>query len=41
LNEYIELAKEYSTHKSRIFVNGILDGFLKELIKERKFVKLK
>ncbi len=41
LNEYIELAKEYSTHKSRIFVNGILYGFLKELAKERKFVKLK
>ena len=41
LNEYIELAKEYSTLKSRIFVNGILDGLLKELIKEHKLVKLK
>lgn len=31
INEYIELAKNYSTEKSRIFVNGILDKTLKEL----------
>jgi len=30
LNEYIELAKEYSTDKSYIFVNGILDEILKK-----------
>jgi N utilization substance protein B len=28
LNEYIELSKNYSTPKSRIFVNGILDKLL-------------
>ncbi len=31
MNEYIELAKNYSTEKSRVFVNGILDKTLKEL----------
>lgn len=30
LNEYIELAKEFSTDKSYIFVNGILDQILKK-----------
>jgi N utilization substance protein B len=31
INEYIELAKAYSTPKSRQFVNGILDVIAKEL----------
>jgi len=30
LNEYLELAKEYSTPKSSIFINGILDNLVKE-----------
>lgn len=33
INEYIELAKLYSTPKSRQFVNGILDVIAKELSK--------
>jgi transcription antitermination protein NusB len=32
INEYIELAKNYSTPKSRQFINGILDVMAKELI---------
>jgi len=32
LNEYIELAKEYSSDKSYIFVNGILDEILKNVV---------
>jgi N utilization substance protein B len=32
INEYIELTKEYSTPKSRTFINGILDVISKELI---------
>lgn len=28
LNEYIEIAKEYSTEKSRIFINGLLDKLI-------------
>ncbi len=31
LNEYIDLSKTYSTEKSKVFVNGILDRSLKEL----------
>jgi N utilization substance protein B len=31
INEYVELAKTYSTPKSREFVNGILDVLSKEL----------
>ncbi len=39
LNEYIELAKYYSTDKSRNFINGILDKALKELRQEDKVHK--
>lgn len=38
-NEYIELAKEYSSEKSHIFVNGILDEILSELKRENKLIK--
>lgn len=34
INEYIDLAKEYSTGQSGQFVNGILDNIHKELIKD-------
>lgn len=34
INEYIELAKNYSTPKSRQFINGILDAISKELREE-------
>lgn len=30
INEYIEIAKEYSTPKSSVFINGILDKILKD-----------
>lgn len=30
INEYLEIAKEYSTEKSNIFINGILDKLSKE-----------
>lgn len=39
LNEYIDLAKYYSTEKSRTFVNGILDKILKSLKDQGKIVK--
>lgn len=38
LNEYIELAKQYSTNKSNSFVNGILDKSFEEL-KEKGLIK--
>jgi len=31
INEYLEIAKSYSTEKSRIFINGLLDKIFKHL----------
>lgn len=39
INEYLELAKEYSTEKSYSFVNGILDSIIEQLKKENKLLK--
>jgi N utilization substance protein B len=39
INEYLELAKEYSTPKSSIFINGILDNLVKEFQSENKIQK--
>ena len=39
LNEYIELAKLYSTPKSKIFVNGILDKIIGDLKTQKKIKK--
>jgi transcription antitermination protein NusB len=40
INEYIDLAKEYSTPQSGQFVNGILDNIHKDLVKEDKMHKI-
>ena len=40
LNEYLEVAKEYSTPKSSIFINGILDNLVKELQASNRIVKV-
>ncbi len=40
LNEYLEVAKEYSTPKSSIFINGILDNLVKELQTGNRIVKV-
>lgn len=39
INEYLEIAKEYSTPKSSIFINGILDKLVKEYKEEGKLKK--
>ena len=39
LNEYIELAKEFSGDKSYMFINGILTEILRDLKNEGKFFK--
>ncbi len=39
INEYLEISKYYSTPKSNIFINGILDKSLKKLTKDKKIVK--
>lgn len=40
INEYLEIAKEYSTPKSSIFINGILDKLVKEYENDGKHYKL-
>ena len=40
INEYIDLAKEYSTPQSGQFVNGILDNIHKELVADGKMQKV-
>ncbi len=40
INEYIDLAKDYSTAQSGQFVNGILDNIHKELTQEGKMQKV-
>ncbi|MCW3117934.1 MAG: nusB [Chitinophagaceae bacterium] len=40
INEYIDLAKEYSTAQSGQFVNGILDNIHKELVQDGKMQKV-
>lgn len=39
LNEYIEIAKEYSGDKNYFFINGILDGIIRQLKREDKLLK--
>ena len=39
MNEYIEISKYFSTPKSKIFVNGILDRILKKYTDENLIVK--
>lgn len=39
MNEYIEISKYFSTPKSKVFVNGIIDRIYKKLSEEEKIVK--
>ncbi|MDF1698174.1 MAG: transcription antitermination factor NusB [Saprospiraceae bacterium] len=39
LNEYVEVAKTYSTDKSKEFVNGVLDKLMKQLEEDGKLNK--
>ena len=39
LNEYIEISKDYSTKKSSIFINGILDKLVKDLVENNTIIK--
>ncbi|MCE2612727.1 transcription antitermination factor NusB [Flavobacteriaceae bacterium D16] len=39
LNEYLEIAKEYSTPKSSIFINGVLDKLVREYKADGKLKK--
>ena len=39
LNEYIEIAKDYSSEKSSFFINGVLDKICRDLKKNKKLTK--
>ena len=39
INEYIDIAKEFSTPASGKFVNGVLDNIVKDLTKQGLIVK--
>jgi N utilization substance protein B len=39
INEYIDIAKQYSTQQSGQFINGVLDNILKQLTSENKIKK--
>lgn len=40
LNEYIEISKQYSTDKSGIFINGVLDKIVNRLKADNKLMKV-
>jgi len=40
INEYIEIAKDYSTAKSSYFINGVLDKLLKDYNKSKRLHKI-
>ena len=40
LNEYIELSKDYSSKRSKIFINGILDKLVDKLINDGEIKKI-
>jgi N utilization substance protein B len=40
INEFIEIAKDYSTERSSYFINGVLDKLSKEYTKENKLNKI-
>lgn len=39
LNEFVDISKQYSTDKSKDFINGILDRLMKKLDKEGRIIK--
>ena len=39
INEYLEIAKDYSTPKSNIFINGVLDNISKDFDSQGKLNK--
>jgi N utilization substance protein B len=40
MNEYIEIAKEYSSDKSYVFVNGVLNKIVRDLKAANKLFKV-
>ena len=40
VDEYIELSKEFSSERSRLFINGILDKLIAELRSKGRIKKI-
>ena len=40
MNEYIEIAKEYSSDRSYVFINGVLNRIINDLRSENKLFKV-
>jgi len=40
INEYLEIAKDYSSQKSSYFINGVLDKVLKDLVTTNRIEKI-
>jgi N utilization substance protein B len=40
INEYVEISKDYSTDKSSIFINGVLDKVQKDFFQSKRMVKI-
>ena len=40
LNEFIEISKYYSSEKSSLFINGILDRIVNKYKDEKKLIKV-
>ena len=40
LNEYIEISKGYSSEKSKIFINGVLDKLIDDLKASKSIKKI-
>jgi N utilization substance protein B len=39
INEFVDISKYYSTPNSKVFVNGLLDRILQQMVKDGKIVK--
>jgi len=39
INEYLDIAKEYSTPKSKDFINGVLDSLMRDMKKNEQIQK--
>ena len=40
INEYLEIAKDYSTPNSNNFINGVLDKLVREFIDDKRMIKV-
>lgn len=39
INEYVDISKYYSTPNSKVFINGLLDKIIQQMLKDNKIIK--